>query len=92
MRYLEENYRKTTVYTDYHRKLENRQRRYTLQNNPVRISLPSIASAPHIASAPPLPERPITPIIIPDAIPLSPDRPNRACSPIIIPPEYCTPL
>ena len=86
MRYLEQNYRKTTIYTDYHRKLENRQRRYTLQNNPIHNSLPSIASAP------PLPERPITPIIVPNAIPLSPNRPNRACSPITIPPEHCTPL
>lgn len=86
MSYLEKNYRKTNVYTNYHRKLENRQRRYTLENNPVQRSIPPIASAP------PLPENSFTPIVIPIAIPLSSRNPHSACSPITIPPEDCRPI
>ena len=88
MRYLEKNYRKTTIYTDYHRKLENklRPRRHTFNNNPMHGQLPPLASAPN------LPQRPISPIIIPTAIPLSPNRRRRTCSPINIPPENCRPI
>lgn len=87
MRYLEQTYRKTSIYTDYHKNLENkpRHRRHTMHFNPIRTRLNPLPSAPT------LPPRSTTPIVVPTAIPLSPNRRHRSCSPIVIPPENCRP-
>ena len=79
MRYLERNYRKTNIYTDYHKKLERQQRRNTFDS-------PVSPSAPHLI------ERPSSPISIPTAIPLSRSQTIRNHSPITIPAEQCRPL
>jgi len=84
MQYLEKNYRKTNIYTDYHRELEDvtiqqtirqRQRRHTIQHNPIHIDT--------LPSAPLLPD--IDNTHIPIAVPVSPER-LRTYSPITLPP------
>ena len=84
MEYLEKNYRKTNIYTDYHRELEDvtiqqtirqRQRRHTIQHNPIHID--TLPCAPLLSD--------IDNTHIPIAVPVSPER-LRTYSPITLPP------
>ena len=81
MRYLERNYRKTTIYTNYHQQLENQERGRPLRRRRHSFQNDAQPSAPTISRERP---RSLTPITVPTAIPVSTNRLVRATSPISV--------
>ena len=81
MKYLERNYRKTNIYTNYHQQLEKKQRGRSLRSRRHSFQYENYPSAPPLPTQRP---RSLTPIKIPTAVPIPSNRNIRSTSPISV--------